>query len=51
MYFSPPRALTDGVFMTPTLIKLEPLPARRIIGTLSQLNVVLQALDLAGVAA
>ncbi len=51
VFLAPARALTDGVFMTPTLIKLEPLPARRIIGTLSQLNVVLQALDLAGVAA
>lgn len=42
----PKRALTDGVFMTPTLIKLAPSPVRRIVGTLSQTQIVLQALGL-----
>jgi circadian clock protein KaiB len=47
----PERALTDGIFMTPTLVKLAPLPGRRIVGTLSQTRPVLQALGLAGPAA
>jgi circadian clock protein KaiB len=42
----PKRALADGVFMTPTLIKHRPLPLRRIVGTLSQTAVVMQALGL-----
>jgi circadian clock protein KaiB len=50
VFREPARALADGVFMTPTLIKLAPLPVRRIVGTLSQLQVVLQTLDLAGIA-
>ena len=51
VFHEPARALADGVFMTPTLIKLGPLPGRRIVGTLSQLPVVLHALGLAGIAA
>lgn len=47
----PDRALVDGIFMTPTLIKLGPLPGRRIVGTLSQTQPVLQALGLDGPAA
>jgi circadian clock protein KaiB len=50
VFHDPSRALADGVFMTPTLIKLEPLPVRHIVGTLSQRRVVVQALDLAGMA-
>lgn len=42
----PKRALQDNVFMTPTLIKLSPDPVRRIVGTLSQSDIVLQALGL-----
>lgn len=42
----PQRALADGVFMTPLLIRLAPAPVRRIIGTLSQTDKVLQALGL-----
>ena len=42
----PKRALADGIFMTPTLIKLTPSPSRRIIGTLSQSDVLFQALEL-----
>lgn len=49
VFREPARALADGVFMTPTLIRLQPLPTRRIVGTLSQLPVVLQTLDLADV--
>ena len=40
------RALTDGIFMTPTLVKLSPSPVRTIVGTLSQTQTVLQALGL-----
>jgi circadian clock protein KaiB len=42
----PKRALADGIFLTPTLIKLSPLPARRIVGTLTQTQTVMQALGL-----
>ena len=46
----PHRALTDRVFMTPTLVKLGPSPARRIIGTLSHAQPVLDALGLGAAA-
>lgn len=39
----PQRALADSIFMTPTLVKLAPSPTRRIVGTLSQAQLVLQA--------
>jgi circadian clock protein KaiB len=42
----PQRALADGVLMTPTLVKLAPLPVRRIVGTLGNLPTVLTALGL-----
>ena len=47
---APQRALTDGIIMTPTLIKLGPSPARRIIGTLSHAQPVLDALGLGAAA-
>ena len=47
----PKRALKDGIFMTPTLIKLAPSPVRRIVGTLSQTDVVLQAIGVEAVTA
>jgi circadian clock protein KaiB len=47
VFREPKRALADGIFMTPTLVKLAPAPApKRIIGTLSQTQPVLQALGL-----
>lgn len=46
VFKDPKRALADNVFMTPTLIKLSPDPVRRIVGTLSQSDIVLQALGL-----
>lgn len=46
VFKEPKRALADKVLMTPTLIKVGPLPARRIIGTLSQPLIVLHALGL-----
>ncbi|CAN5488106.1 circadian clock protein KaiB [soil metagenome] len=42
----PKRALADGIFMTPALVRLGPAPVRRIIGTLSHTKTVLQALGL-----
>lgn len=46
VFREPKRALADAVFMTPTLVKLAPLPMRTIVGTLSQTQTVLQALGL-----
>jgi circadian clock protein KaiB len=40
------RALADGILITPTLLKLAPAPACRIVGALSQERVVLQTLGL-----
>jgi circadian clock protein KaiB len=44
----PKRAMTDGIFLTPTLLKLSPFSVRKIVGTLSQTQVVLQTLGLIG---
>jgi circadian clock protein KaiB len=41
----PRRALADGIIVTPTLLKLLPLPVRRVIGNLSDTSQVLLALD------
>jgi circadian clock protein KaiB len=51
VFREPQRALVDGIFMTPTLVKLAPLPVRRIVGTLSHQQIVLQALGLEALAA
>ena len=50
VFRDPKRALADGIFMTPTLLKLAPSPVRRIVGTLSQTQPVLQALGLEALA-
>lgn len=42
----PQRALSDGVIVTPTLVRLAPLPVRRIIGTLRERLKVLAALGI-----
>lgn len=47
----PRRALADGIFLTPTLLKLTPGPVRRIVGALSQPKPVLAACGLLEVAA
>lgn len=46
VFREPQRALAEGIRMTPTLIKLAPGPARRIIGTLVDTQRVLQTLGL-----
>ena len=52
VFKEPKRALADGIFMTPTLVKLSPAPApRRIVGTLSLAQPVMEALGLAAGAA
>jgi len=51
VFREPQRALADGIFMTPTLVKFAPSPARRVVGTLSQTQPVLQALGLETIAA
>ncbi|MGZ5045781.1 MAG: circadian clock KaiB family protein [Usitatibacter sp.] len=51
VFREPKRALAEGVFLTPTLIKFAPSPVVRIVGTLSHLRTVLQALGLESEAA
>jgi circadian clock protein KaiB len=46
VFKEPNLALAQGVFMTPTLVRLAPAPERRIVGTLGQTQLVLQALGL-----
>jgi circadian clock protein KaiB len=46
VFRDPKRALGDGIFMTPTLVKLLPFPIRRIVGTLSQTQPLLDDLGL-----
>ena len=40
----PKRALTDRIIVTPTLLRLLPLPVQKIVGSLSDTNQVLLAL-------
>ena len=42
----PKRALTESIFMTPTLVTDSPYPGHRIVGTLSQTESILQILGL-----
>jgi circadian clock protein KaiB len=48
VFGQPERALLDGIVMTPTVIRLEPGPTRRVIGTLSATDDVVAALGIAG---
>ncbi len=43
----PLRALEDGIVVTPTLVRLLPKPARKVIGTLSDQKQVVLALGAA----
>jgi circadian clock protein KaiB len=51
VFQEPKRALADGIFMTPTLVKRTPLPFRKIVGTLSDPGIILQALRVEAIAA
>ena len=42
----PKRALTESIFMTPTLVSDSPFPGHRIVGTLSNTEPILQILGL-----
>ena len=46
VFKEPERALAERIFMTPTLVKLEPGPIERVVGNLSQTRLVLQVLGL-----
>ena len=46
VFLQPQRALAEDIRMTPTLLKVSPRPSRRIIGTLSQTQRVLDTLGL-----
>jgi circadian clock protein KaiB len=46
VFREPNRALIEGIRMTPTLLKVAPPPVRRIVGTLSETQRVLEALGL-----
>ncbi len=46
IFKEPGLALEEGVFMTPTLVKLSPAPMIKIVGTLSHRQLILQALGL-----
>jgi circadian clock protein KaiB len=46
VFREPQRALAEDIRMTPTLLKVSPRPARRIVGTLSQTQRVLDTLGL-----
>jgi circadian clock protein KaiB len=49
VFREPSRALQEDIRMTPTLLKLSPLPSRRIVGTLDQTQRVLDTLGLAAI--
>lgn len=42
----PLRALDDGVLVTPTLVRVQPKPPRTVVGTLSALDQVADALEI-----
>lgn len=44
----PLRALADGVLVTPSLTKLSPAPATKIVGNLSDKHSVMRALGISG---
>ena len=46
VFEEPERALAENIRMTPTLLKLEPSPARRIVGSLAKTQLVLDMLGL-----
>lgn len=46
VFRDPGRALSEGIFLTPTLLRTLPAPVQRIVGTLSDTRVVLEALGL-----
>jgi len=51
LYQSPGLAREEQIIATPTLLKVRPYPPQRIIGDLSQVDRVLQTLDIHGTGA
>ena len=45
MLTDPQRALADGIIVTPTLLRLRPLPVQRLIGGLGDLPRVMRLLE------
>lgn len=43
---APERGLKDGVFVTPMLVRIEPTPERRVLGSLRDRQILLAALGL-----
>lgn len=46
IYQQPELVIADNIIAIPTLIKMNPLPCRKIVGDLSDMRVVLQGLDI-----
>lgn len=46
VFTDPARALSDGIYMTPTLVRVAPRPARKVVGALSHAEIVLQAMEI-----
>lgn len=46
VFKEPKRAVLEGIRMTPTLLRLAPLPIRRIVGTLMDTQRVMETLEL-----
>src|ERR1700722_15106786 len=46
VFKEPKRAILEGIRMTPTLLRLAPLPVRRVVGTLADTQRVLETLGL-----
>jgi len=44
----PQKAIDDKIFVTPTLVKVDPPPIKKIIGNLSDVERVLETLGLIG---
>ncbi len=51
VFKDPDRALNDGIFLTPTLVRSVPAPALRIVGTLTDTHALLAALGVEDAAA
>jgi circadian clock protein KaiB len=48
VFTDPDRALADRIVMTPTLLRLEPAPTRRLVGTLHAADAFAGALGVGG---
>ena len=46
VFREPGRALKEGIFMTPTLVKISPAPVVKIVGTLASTEKLLEAFGL-----